>query len=350
MNQRIKKLIAELAHHAIDAYLVNRDVNISYLTKFPTSDSWLLVFSKKIFYITDARYTLEVKKDLEPAGIRVIEYKISLIETFFQLVQSMKAKVVGFDAFHLSVALFKQMRQASPHGIRLVARNRLVEELREIKEKEEVDQIRACLKLNFAAYAYLKRVVKPGLSEQDVLDKLERYVKRHKAAFSFPPIIASGPNAAFPHAQVTDRRIGKDESLLVDMGIDIRGYKSDLTRMFFFGRIPPLVRQVNDAVAAAQQAAIKKIRPGVPVCEIDQEARNYLRNSNLAQYFTHSLGHGVGLEIHEAPRISFNNKTILKEGIVFTVEPGVYIPDQFGIRIEDMVLVTANGCEVLSRN
>ena len=350
MNQRIKKLIAGLAQHTIDAYLVNRDVNISYLTQFPSSDSWLLVFPKKIFYITDARYTLEVKKDLDPAGIQVIEYKNSLIETFLKLVQTMKARVIGFDGFHLSVALFKQMRKASPEGVRLVARNRLVEQLREIKEKEEVDQIRACLKLNLAAYAYLKRVIKPGLSEHNILDKLERYVKSHKATFSFPPIIASGPNAAFPHARVSDRRLGKDEPLLVDMGIDIRGYKSDLTRMFFFGRIPPLVRQINDSVAAAQQAAIKKIRPGIPVCEVDQEARNYLRNSNLAQYFTHSLGHGVGLGIHESPRISFNNKTILREGIVFTVEPGVYIPDQFGIRIEDMVLVTANGCEVLSRN
>ena len=166
--------------------------------------------------------------------------------------------------------------------------------------------------------------------------------------FLFNPIIASGPNSCHPHARVSDRMIRNNESVLLDFGIDINGYKSDLTRNFFLGRIAPRVSRVFDAVTRAQREAISLIKPGITTAQVDAQARKVLRKFGLAKYFSHSLGHGVGLDIHESPRLSCSSTSILEAGMVITVEPGVYIPNQFGIRVEDMVLVTQEGCEVLS--
>ena len=347
MNDRLKQFIDQFAEQKIDAYLVTNDVNITYLTQFPAAESWLLVLSPQTFYITDSRYTLEAQQGLK--DITVVEYKQSMIPKIFELMGQMNAKSLGFDDRQVTLAQFRNMEKHAPANIKLVPTADVTEKLRQIKEKWEVDLIRKALKLNHKAYAYLKKVVKPGVTEKQVFAKLEAYVKKAGAGFSFPPIIASGPNSCYPHARVSDRKIKNNEPVLIDMGIDIQGYKSDLTRMFFLGKIPPLVKEVNDFVAESQQRAIKKIRPGIPAADVDYAARNFLEQHRLAKYFGHSLGHGVGLEIHESPRISQNNLTILKEGMIFTVEPAVYIPNKFGIRIEDMVLVIAKGCEVLSR-
>ena len=348
MNHRIQKFISLLRRHKIDAYLVTDDINIKYLTEFPASESWLFVTPKKVFYITDFRYVLEAQKGLR--GIVVERYTASIFETLFKLAQQTKSKTLGLDERHISLAQYKNFKKYCPKGVGLVAKNNLVESLREIKDIKEIKQIRKAIDLNLKAYNFLKGVVKPNITEREVLFKLERYVRDKGANFSFDPIIASGPNSCFPHAKVSDRRIRRGEPVLVDMGMDIDGYKSDLTRMFFLGKITPLIQETFQKVAMAQQAAIKKIRANISAREIDQEARNYLKKNRLAQYFGHSLGHGVGLEIHEGPLISQTNLSILKEGMVFTVEPAIYIPHQFGIRLEEMVLVTHQGCEVLSNS
>jgi Xaa-Pro aminopeptidase len=194
----------------------------------------------------------------------------------------------------------------------------------------------------------MKKVVNPGLTERQIALKLEGFVKSHGAEFSFPPIIASGPNSCYPHAKVTDRIVRNNENVLLDFGIDLNGYKSDLTRNFFLGRITPRVVQVFDALTLAQREAISLIKPGVACAQVDLQARKVLRKFGLAKYFGHSLGHGVGLDIHEGPRLSSQSPSILEAGMIVTVEPGVYIPGEFGIRVEDMVLVTKEGCEVLS--
>ncbi len=347
MTRRIQQFVSQFDEYKIDAYLVTCDVNVRYLTSLPVSESWLLVFPKKVFYITDFRYVQEARQRLK--GICVRQYTKSMTETLFKIVREMKAKRLGFDDRYVSLALYKQMKKDCPGSVMLVAKNNTVETMREIKEKDEVQKIRAAIKINLKAYRYLKRVVTPGITEQNVLLKLERYVKSQGAEFSFAPIIASGPNSCFPHARVTNRRIRNNESVLIDMGIDIQGYKSDLTRIFFLGKISNLLRKMHDAVAMAQEVAIKKIKPGIPAAQIDQEARNYLKKHKLAKFFGHSLGHGVGLEVHEGPGITQRSGAILRKGMVFTVEPAVYIPHKFGIRIEDMVWVTHDGCEVLSR-
>jgi len=347
MTARIKKLVAEFPRHKnIDALLVTNDTNIRYLTGFNASESWLLVTKHKVFYITDFRYLLEARQGLR--GIPVKQYTQTPCVTLFELCKRYKVKRLGFDEKHTSVSLLKKLKEFCPRRTKLLPVTGLVEVLREIKEQAEIYQIRQCLKLHFKALAFLKKVVRPGVSERQVLAKLEHFVKSRKAGFSFPPIIASGPNSCYPHAGVSDRIIRNNEPVLVDIGIDIGRYKSDLTRNFFLGKMTVHYTKVLEAVRLAQKEAIALIKPGVAVAEVDSKARNVLRKFGLAKYFGHSLGHGVGLDIHENPRLSCKSTSILEPGMVVTVEPAVYIPHQFGIRVEDMVLVTQNGCEVLS--
>lgn len=347
MSKRLKKFQRLLVSRQLDSYIHTNDTNIKYLTSFPASESFLLSFPTESLYLTDSRYCEEAKKGLN--GIKVEQFSHNLNKEMFALLAQKKAKRIGFDDRHLSLNRFKQWQEICPPGMELVPANDLVESMRLIKEKAEVEQIHKCLQLNLDAYKFLKTVIRPGMAERDVLLKLENYVKPRGAGFSFDPIIASGPQSAYPHARVTDRKIRDNEPVLVDMGIDINGYKSDLTRMFFLGKMPKLYAEIYAAVSQAQTLAIAKIRDGVKAGDVDYAARNYLASLDLAKYFGHSLGHGVGLDIHESPRLSAQSGVILRKGMVITVEPGVYIPGKFGIRLEEMVLVTKAGCEIISR-
>ena len=348
MNPKLKKLISNFKGRGLDAFLVTKDVNITYLTGFPSSESWLLVFPKKAFYITDFRYVLEAKKGLR--GVLVYQYKKSFGESILKLASSFRATKIGFDGRHVSLATFQKLQKTLKGRIHLVPVEGIVESQREIKSPSEIRAIRKALKLNLEAYGFLKTVIKPGITEKDVLRKLETFVKARDAEFSFPPIIASGPNSCYPHARVSGRKIRNNEVVLVDMGMDVGGYKSDLTRIFFLGKIPRFVCQVCEIVKTAQDMAIQKIKPNIRASEVDRQARNFLSKKGLGKFFGHSLGHGVGLEIHEGPSLSGRSEAVLKEGMVVTVEPAAYIPNRFGIRIEDMVLVTKNGAKVLSRH
>lgn len=346
MTNSLKQLRVLLKSSNIDAYLVQNNTNIRYLTGFPANESWLLVGPGRVVYITDFRYILEARKGLK--RVAVVQYTGSIYDTLYNLVKHAKIKRLGFDERHLTYAQFKKLKHLCPKGIHLVAVNNLVEQLRAVKNRSEIVLIKKALRIHRQAHNYLKRIIKPGISEQNVFSKLEHFVKSAGAGFSFDPIVASGPNSCYPHAVVTKRKIRSNEPVLIDMGIDVEGYKSDLTRMFFLGKIPPLVKEVNDQVYCAQRKAIKHIKAGISVAEVDYEARNYLAKKGLEKYFGHALGHGVGLDIHEHPRLAQSDKTILREGMIITVEPAVYIPGRFGIRIEDMVLVTKKGCTILS--
>ncbi len=349
MTPRIKKLILDFQRYKnIDALLVTNDTNIRYLTGYKSSESWLLVHKSRAYFITDFRYTLQAKAALK--GVSVKQFTQSAYVTLFDLAKILKIKRLGFDERQTTVAQFKKLKETCWRRTKLVAANAVVESLREIKDVSEIQTIKECLKVHQKALNYIGKVVRPGVSEAFLLRKLEDFVKSHKVGFSFSPIIASGPNSCFPHAQVTDRILKNNEPVLIDFGIDINGYKSDLTRNFFLGRISPRVKEVFEATRLAQKEAISVIKPGISVADADLKARNVLRKFGLAKYFGHSLGHGVGLDIHEGPRLSHKCSCLLEPGMVVTVEPGVYIPNAFGIRVEDMILVTDKGCEVLSGN
>lgn len=256
MYPRIQDLISQLARLHLDAYLVTNDINIQYLTHFPASESWLLISPPRSYYITDFRYMHEAEKGLK--GISVHKYNQSLMETIFRICLRRSIKSLGFDDRHLTLAQFKKLKQGAPPGIRLQAKNHIIESMREVKTREEIELIRKALQINLKAFQFIQKYIRPGVSENQVLEKLERFVKFHKVKFSFNPIVASGPHSSYPHAQVTDRKIKNHEPVLIDMGIDREGYKSDLTRMFFLGKIPRLLHEINTLVASAQKKAIQK--------------------------------------------------------------------------------------------
>lgn len=348
MNKRLKSFIAQFTDHQIDAYLVTKEINITYLTEFLSQESWLLVTPKKSFYITDFRYLLEAQKGLK--GIAIKCYSNSLYQALWEVLSHLGIRQIGFDERHISVAQFKKFKTESPRHLRWIAAGGLVESLREVKDKEETSCIRQALSIHQKALLALKKIIVPGITEGDVLLRLERFVKSHGVKFSFDPIIASGSNSCYPHAKITNRRINSNEIVLVDFGIDFLGYKSDLTRIFFLGKIPHFRQEIFDHVQQAQRKAIDLIKADVVIADVDKAARNYLEEKKLGKYFGHALGHGVGLEIHESPRLSAENPMKLIEGMIITVEPAVYIPHQFGIRLEEMVLVLKNKAEVLSAN
>ena len=223
-----------------------------------------------------------------------------------------------------------------------------MDKLRAIKDADELKLMAEALRLDLKAYRSLKPWLKPGVSEFDILHRLEAFIRKEGVTFAFDPIIASGPNSAYPHARVTDRKLCRKEPVLIDLGMNYKGYNSDLTRMFFLDTMPASYKDILSIVRDAQHEAFKVIRPGILGRDVDAVVRNYLKKYGLAEKFTHSLGHGVGLEVHEAPRLSLNSDTVLESNMICTVEPGVYFPGKYGIRLEEMVLVTKKGCEVLS--
>lgn len=347
MNNRLKELCALLKKNNIDGILITKDINIAYLIDFPASESWLFITLKSMHYITDFRYIEEAQKGLN-SSIKLIQFSKSHYDELFKLIEKYKLKRIGFDENETSVTQHKRLNKLCPKGVKMVGANGFVETLREVKDTHEVNQIKKALKIHHQALLYLKKIIKSGATEKEIFLKLEKFVKSKDAGFSFDPIIASGPNSALPHAHVTNRKFRTNEIVLLDMGIDYKGYKSDLTRIFFLGRISQSIREVYDSVDRAKKEAIKCIRAGVSCRKIDEVARKVLKENDLDKYFGHSLGHGVGLEIHEDPRLSQGSADILKEGMIVTVEPGVYLAGKFGVRLEDMVLVTKKGCKVLS--
>ncbi|MBF0122908.1 MAG: aminopeptidase P family protein [Candidatus Omnitrophica bacterium] len=346
MITRLSLLRTSFPSLKIDALLVTNDINIRYLTGFPASESWLLVTAKKAFYITDFRYVLDAKKGIKEA--QVVQYSNSLFQTTLDVAKGEKVKVLGLDERHVSAYAMRRLKVFAKNGVKFRPADSVVEALRSIKDEGELALIRKAIKINTQGFQYIHSFIKPGVTERGLLLKLEDFVRAQKVAFAFPPIIASGVNAAFPHARVSERKVRRGEPLLIDLGIRLDGYNSDLTRMFFLGTMAHSLGKVLSLIRGAQEEAFKVIRPGIEAKAVDAAARGYLEKHGLAKYFGHSLGHGVGQDVHEDPRISSKSGVILQEGMVFTVEPGVYFPGKYGIRLEDMVLVTKTGCEVLS--
>lgn len=347
MNHRFKLLQEKIRAQSLDALLVTKDINIEYLTGFPASESWLLVTLDQSYYLTDFRYVEEAKLGL-PKHVQLREYKKSFYHTLEEIVSFDEIKRIGLDPQEMTLAQWRSIESKISSDLEWLDCFNWVEGLRMIKEPGEVEKVRKALEIHQEALLFLKNEIQPGKTESDVFKQLEQFVRDKGVTFSFDPIIASGPNSAFPHASVTDRKLEENEPVLVDFGIKFEGYKSDLTRMFFLGKMSQLVAQVHEHVGIAQQKAIEKIVPGATFADVDKAARGYLEDQNLAQYFGHSLGHGVGLEIHEPPRLSQKSVGTVQPGMIITVEPGVYLPDQFGIRLEEMILVTDKGCEVIS--
>ena len=347
MSLRLNKLLRNITKQGLDGFLVTNPINVSYLTGFKPSESYLLISRDKKFFITDFRYEQEAKVFLKKNWTLII-LNGSIFKTVAKLSKTLGIEELGFEAKSLPFAEYIQFKkELAPH--KFEPTHDVVSLIRMIKDQNEVSLMKKAIGITFKGFDFIKDTLRPGIKERELAVRLEHFLKQQGAdAVSFPIIVVSGAHSSLPHASVSNRRIQKNDLVLVDMGVSYKGYKSDLTRVFFLGKISSRFRQIYDVVLEAQRKAIKSIKPGIKISKIDKLSRDYISQKGWANNFRHSLGHGIGLEVHEEPAVTFKNDAVLKAGMVFTVEPAVYISDKFGIRLEEMILVTKKGCEVLS--
>jgi len=345
MNTRVKQLQKDLAQRSVDGILVTDPYNISYLADYKCRDAYLVITKKEAVYITDGRYTQEMKKNL--SGFTVTDIKPSFSQVMADVCRTRRINRLGFEDQNVTYSLYNRLCKAIP--AEMVPLSGMIEALRLIKTPDEIAKIRVATQIAMQSYHYIQDFLKPGVKEIEIAGEIERFIRFEGATCaSFDIIVAAGPNAALPHYQTAERKLKAAEAVMIDLGVEYRGYKSDLTRVFFLGKINTLITKVYGIVRAAQARALAAIKPGVRAHMVDKAARQYISDKGYGKYFMHSLGHGVGLDIHEAPVLSSKVEQILRPGMVFTIEPGIYLPGKFGIRIEDMVLVTRKGCEVIS--
>lgn len=349
MNKRLQDLFRLFPQKNLDALFVSSWPNVTYLSGFKSIESWILVSPKGLYFITDSRYLEQAKR--EAKGFKVLlRDKKGVTEIVGDLARDLGVKRLGFESAQVTHSFFRALeRHVGPE--KLVPTAGLVEELRVIKDPEEIKLLKKSADIAVKGFHYIKEIADPGMTERGLQARLEYFTKSIGAEKpSFDIIIATGARSSMPHCQTNQTRVKNNNVLLVDMGVVYEGYSSDLTRPIFLGRMSPLLKKVHQIVWDAQRAGIRKAGPGVPAREVDAACRDFIAKRGYADRFGHGTGHGVGLEIHEAPSVSSRSDTILKPGMVITVEPGIYLPGKFGIRIEDMVLITNKGNEVLTRD
>jgi len=333
-----------LSEYKLDAFLVLDRTNASYLSNTTIPECAVVLTKQKDFFFTDPRFQEDAKDQVR--GFRTVIAKNDFYPLLKQALK--KVKTVGFESEHLSYSNYLELKKQLP-GVKLVPIKGAVETKRIIKNKQEIKTIRRSVKISKKVFKHIQKTIKPGLTEREICAEIERKMKQEGAhAPAFDTIVASGPNSSRPHAAVTNRKIKRSDIVLVDFGADFNGYNSDLTRVVFLGKISTLFRQIYSIVLEAQEKAISRVKPGVKISEIDKIARETIAKRGYGKYFLHATGHGIGRQVHERPNISLKNQDLLKPGMIFTVEPAIYFPGKFGIRIEDMVLVTGKHCEVLT--
>jgi Xaa-Pro aminopeptidase len=348
---RQQNLREHLATTRFDGLLVSHLPNIRYLCGFTGSAGLLLVEASGSVFITDVRYDTQAHEEVKSAKV-VIARKSplpALGEFLAKRRKRARGWTIGLEEEHLTIAEKKRLGTVRPAGVRLKDAPSMVERFRMVKDHDEIDRIRNAARLGAKIYDRALEVLRSGVKEVEVAAEMELAARRGGAdEMSFPTIIASGARSALPHGRASEQPIGSGAFVVCDFGVILSGYCSDQTRTVWVGDVPEDARRVYNAVREAQQAAVDTVRPGIAVGAVDAAARKVLHKAGLGRYFTHSTGHGVGLEIHESPRVADGQREILQPGMVITVEPGVYFPSKWGVRIEDMVAVTAGGCEVLT--
>lgn len=331
----------------IDALLVSAPPNVRYLSGFTGDNGLLLVTPDWQMLFTDPRFTIQAAEECT-CEVKIVT-KTPLDQAALQTICRNRIKRVGFEASRMLYDVYRRMVESLPDGVKLKPIGPVVDRVRMVKSDDEIARIRRSVLTNSAAFEKATRSIRAGARESTIAAELEYQMRRlgaEKAAFE--TIVAMGPRSALPHAQPTARKLANNELLLIDMGACQDGYMSDMTRVLFLGQPSRRVRGMYDAVLKAQLAGIDAVRPGVTAAYVDRATRRVLEADGLGKEFVHSTGHGLGLEIHEGPRLGRRDKTKLAAGMVVTIEPGAYIRDFGGVRIEDTVLVTKSGCEVLT--
>ncbi len=342
---RRRALSARLGEHNLDAMLVTSLPNLRYLTGFTGSNGQLIAGADGAAFLTDGRYTTQARREL--TGLEPVTYARGYGEAILEQCAALGVTRLGLEADDVTLALHKRLASKLP-GIELVPTEGVVEDLRTAKDEDELVSLRRAQAVTDEAFDAVLEHVLVGVSERQLATDLERVLRQSGAdGLAFPSIVAFGDAAAEPHHEPGDRRLEEGDVIKLDFGAKWDGYHSDMTRTVAFGDPPNELRKIHDLVREAQRSGIAAIHAGVTGGEVDRAARSVIEAAGYGDQFTHGTGHGVGLQIHEAPRVAREMDDVLPVGAVVTVEPGVYLPGLGGVRIEDMVEVTADGGTVL---
>jgi Xaa-Pro aminopeptidase len=342
-DSRIAQQLPELK---LDALIVSALPNIRYLCGFSGSNGLLILSGGDATLLTDPRYTIRAA---EESSAKVEVVKGSLFAAALKLIAKKRWKRVGFEANRIPYGSYAELEKDLPPKASLHPVNGLIEHQRMVKTDAEIALIRESILTNSKAFDGALKLLKPSMTETDLAAELEYQMRRNGAEKpAFDTIVAAGANSALPHAQPSTEILGSNRLLLIDMGAMQAGYASDMTRMLHLGKPGQKARKLYKAVLEAQLAGISAVRENTTAGAVDRTTRNVLKAHGYEDLFVHSTGHGLGLEIHEPPRVGKKDKTVLKAGMVITIEPGAYMEGFGGVRIEDTVLVTTTGCEVLT--
>ena len=348
---RQRRLQPALEQSNLDLLLVTNLPNVRYLTGFTGSAAALLIGDRGATFFTDGRYTTQAKAEVHGAKIVIARKNpgIAAAEWLAGSVPRSRTRRLGIESESITAGLRDRIAKQLAGKVRLCPAPQLVERARMVKDADEIAHIRHAVKLGASLFQVALKTIRPGAREVEVAAAMEYAARRAGAeGMSFSTIIASGARSALVHGRASTARIPSHGFVVCDFGVILAGYCSDRTRSVHVGRATGAARDLYNAVLEAQSAAIAAVRPGVTAAQIDRAARSVLRRRKLARYFSHSTGHGLGLEVHEAPRLAAGQEQRLQAGMVITIEPGAYIPGKQGVRIEDVVAVTSAGCEVLT--
>lgn len=346
MKHRLDKLRKRLATQGLEALLIGSGYNRQYISGFTGSAGWVLVTASKSWFLTDFRYTVQAAEQVQ--GFDIVEHGPDPIATVGELLRGEGISSLGFEQEHAVYAQFVKWGKTL-EGITLVPTPGLVEELRMIKDESELSIMQEAADLADRAFQYIQGLIKPGMKESDIALELEVFLRTGGADSScFDTIVASGERSALPHGVASSRIIGSNEFVKLDFGALYNGYCSDITRTVAVGEVSDKHREIYDIVLEAQLHALDHIRPGMTGKEADALARDVIAKYGYGDCFGHSLGHGLGMEVHEQPGLSKRSDTVLKPGMVVTVEPGIYMPGFGGVRIEDDVVITDSGIRILT--
>lgn len=343
-----KKVCSRLSDFKLDCFLITSLPHVRYISGFSGSAGLCLVFNNSKYFITDKRYTEQAAKEI--SGWKIIPSKNELFETIAENNLIPNNSRIGIDGNHLTFAQYQNLKKIFPDN-RVLPKAGFIEEVAIVKDAYEIEQITKAVEISDQVFLKILNIIKPGIRELDISAEITFLHKKCGAERdAFEPIVASGKNSALPHAKASTKIICKGDIVTLDFGCVVNGYHSDLTRTIIIGEPKRKAIKIYQTVLEAQQKTIAAAVSGISVKELDSVARNFIKDAGYGDYFNHSLGHGIGLQIHEPPKLSAYNKAILQAGNVITIEPGIYIPNFGGVRIEDDVVIRDGSPEVLNKS
>lgn len=340
----LEKVNKFLHNHKLDVLLVNKPENRRYISGFTGSSAWLVLSANRNLLVTDFRYIEQAAK--QAPQFEIIRHGNNQLETVADYIKRFDSQNVGFEADFITYETYNALSELLPNAKFIPIK---LDEIRMVKDNEEIKNIKRAAEITDSAFAHILKIIRPGMTEKDIAIEMEFFMRRQGADdLAFETIVASGIRSSLPHGRATDKPIESGDFITMDFGAKFKGYCSDMTRTIVMGKASEKQREIYHIVLNAQLAGLKAVAAGKKGKEVDAVAREIITKAGYGEYFGHGLGHSLGLAIHEDPRLSLTGEIVLENNMVVTVEPGIYLPDWGGVRIEDTVVVTSTGVDILT--